>query len=157
MVEADGDRIEDVADGAGDAVLRMLLKPALWPGARGLGCANCVEDVVVDVVGGGGERAANGLTDGWAAEGVADWKSSKSSSSSMTGAATAGAFPMVEVVTGSSPKSNRSGSGALGLGASRLALVAAVLLLVVAVVRLGRVVGCTSSPSSYSSNCSPRR
>jgi hypothetical protein len=29
VVEAEGDSIDDVADGAGDAVLRMLLNPAL--------------------------------------------------------------------------------------------------------------------------------
>jgi hypothetical protein len=49
----------DVADGAGEAVERMSLKFAACEGARGFGAANCVEDVVVEVVAGGGERPAN--------------------------------------------------------------------------------------------------
>ena len=46
----------DVADGAGEAVEKMSLKFAACEGARGFGAANCVEDVVVEVVAGGGER-----------------------------------------------------------------------------------------------------
>jgi hypothetical protein len=35
-----GEMIEEEADGAGDTVERMLLNPAVCPGARGLGAAN---------------------------------------------------------------------------------------------------------------------
>ena len=48
----------DVAEGAGDAVEKRSLKFEACEGARGLGAANCVEEVVVIVVAGGGERLA---------------------------------------------------------------------------------------------------
>jgi hypothetical protein len=58
-VEEAATPVLDVADGAGEAVEKMSLKFAACDGARGFGAANCVEDVVVEVVAGGGERLAN--------------------------------------------------------------------------------------------------
>ena len=58
-VEVAATPVLDVADGAGEAVEKMSLKFAACDGAMGFGAANCVEDVVVEVVAGGGERLAN--------------------------------------------------------------------------------------------------
>ena len=49
----------DVAEGAGDAVEKRSLKFEACEATRGFGAANWVEDVVVEVVAGGGERLAN--------------------------------------------------------------------------------------------------
>lgn len=141
--------------------MKMLLRPAAWPGATGFGAANWVADVVVDVVG-GGARLARGLVVGCVAGEVADWKSSKSSSSFTTlGRAleVAGALPLeAPDVGGSSPKSKRSCSGSFGLGVYFLAAAVGGAVLVVVVVGLLTVLeGSASLPSSYSSNWSPRR
>lgn len=115
----------------------------------GCGATMVDEAPVVKVEG----AAAGGGTANWLADGcvegvVADWKSSKSSSS-------AGFLPAaVDVVSPSSPKSTRSGSGSfLGSGffaASRRA--AAGALLAVRRTAAGVVVIGSTSSSSYSSN-----
>jgi hypothetical protein len=48
-----------VVEGAGELVAKRSLKFAACEGARGFGAANCVEDVVVAVIAGGGARLAN--------------------------------------------------------------------------------------------------
>lgn len=156
----DGDIRDDVFDGAGDAVERIVLKFDACPGANGVGAANFVEEVVVDVVAAGGAIEAIGLVTGCVAAGlVADWKSSKSSSSiavlpctapkSPRALETAGALLLEVDGAGSSPKSNRSCSGAFGLGGSRLGGADGVVLEVV--VLAGLTIS-SSSASSYSSN-----
>ena len=161
-----GDEIEAMPDelgGAGDVVWKRSLKFDDLVAETGCGAANCVEDVVVDVVGGGErtEASAEPLVAAGAA-GVADWKSSKSSSplagaddSMSPKSSKAAAFPF-EVVTGSSAKSNKSCSGSFFFNVSILP--AASLLIVLTEAARGSFlldVAGVSSSSSYSSNRSP--
>lgn len=50
--------IDEAFEGAGDGAERIVLTGG---GATGCGAANRVAEVVVDVVGGGGENAASGF------------------------------------------------------------------------------------------------
>lgn len=124
----------------------------------GCGDANCVADVVVEVEA-GGARAKALIGFAGAGTGVADWKSSNSSSSAVLDWRTlksanapedAGAFPLLEdATTGSSPKSKRSSSGSWGFAgaflASRLAAAGD------ETEPAFRLPGAATTPSSYSS------
>jgi hypothetical protein len=114
-----------VDEAVGDMLAKRLLMLDFGAGATGCGAAKEVEEVMVEVAGGGGDvrpekavRCASVVRPGV----VADWKSSKSSSpavsdcsvlkSSAALAEVITAFPFeVDVAAGSSPKSNRSCSG----------------------------------------------
>ena len=68
-VTDDPPAIDEVAEGAGEGAERIVL---IGRGATGCGCAYCVLDVAVDVVG-SGENAARGFMFDWAGAGdVAD-------------------------------------------------------------------------------------
>ena len=142
--------------GAGDMDDR-LARPGMFgvcEAETGFGAANCVFAETLVVVAGGDvipEREVAAVVVDCA--GVAEMKSSKSSSSPATedrvadGGATMGAGS-------SSPNSNRSTSGSFFLGSSAFRLTEE---LAAAVVRLGLLgVSAISSPSSYSSNLSRR-
>lgn len=118
--------MDDVAEGAGEGAESIVLAEV---GAIGCGAAKNVADVVVEVVG-GDESAARGFMFACAGAGdVADWKSSKSSSApavllssapksfiGFEAAALELPFVDLEAGMGSSPKSNRSCSGAFCFG-----------------------------------------
>ena len=143
--------IEDVAEGAGDGAESIVFAER---GAIGCGAAKMVAEVGFEVAG-GGEKAAKGFVCCVAA-GVADWKSSKSSSASKvfdTGAVVV-PFDGLAGAAGSSSKLKRSFTGSAFLGGggcdSRLGRLAEV----VATVLRGGLVA-SSSPASYSSKSSP--
>lgn len=164
----------DVVDGvavllvAGETEEKRSPKLALCTPERACGAANCVEEVVVEVERGGTVPPDAAGCDGAAGAGVADWKSSNSSSSPVLDwrtpkpspvEAIAGALPFVELVVGASSNEKRSTSGSFGFGGS--AFFVSLLALarggdIVSAFLLPGVVAAASSYSSYSSKRSLR-